>query len=499
MVLADLGNKITNAFKKLQTASVIDEEVLDTVLKEIAAALLQADVNVSYVRDLRKNVKIKVGLEECAPSVNKRKLIQKCVCEELVSLLTSRRDKFIPKKGKRNLVMFVGLQGSGKTTTCTKYAHYYQRKGYRPALVCADTFRAGAFDQLKQNATRTKVPFYGSYSEADPVRIALEGVQQFTKDNYDLIIVDTSGRHKQETSLFDEMKQVAEVIMPDDIIFVVDSHIGQSCYSQAEAFSKTVKVGGVILTKLDGAAKGGGALSAVGATDAPLLFIGTGEHFDDFEAFDAAGFVSRLLGQGDLGALMSTIKESIPLERQPELAQRLAAGVFTLKDLQEQFKNLLKMGPLGRVMSMIPGFQADMVPPGQEKTGIERIQRFLTMMDSMTEAELNSSKTLMDSQVDRVARGSGHHPLQVKELLGEHKRFHTMVSKMGKLGLASKKGNTQQELQQLKRNPKQMMQKVQQMMDPKLLQQMGGAGNMVEMIKQMGKMDSMGDFMKQMS
>ncbi|KAG7612408.1 Signal recognition particle SRP54 subunit GTPase domain [Arabidopsis suecica] len=158
--------------------------------------------------------------------------------------------------------MFVGLQGAGKTTTCTKYAYYHQKKGYKPALVCADTFRAGAFDQLKQNATKSKIPYYGSYTGSDPVKIAVEGVDRFKKENCDLIIVDTSGRHKQQASLFEEMRQISEATKPDLVIFVMDSSIGQTAFEQARAFKQTVSVGAVIITKMDGHAKGGGTLSA---------------------------------------------------------------------------------------------------------------------------------------------------------------------------------------------------------------------------------------------
>ncbi|CAH8384375.1 unnamed protein product [Eruca vesicaria subsp. sativa] len=189
--------------------------------------------------------------------------------------------------------MFVGLQGAGKTTTCTKYAYYHQKKGYKPALVCADTFRAGAFDQLKQNATKARISFYGRYENlyvlilgCDPVKTAVEGVDTFKKENCDLIIVDTSGCHKQEATHFEEMRQVAEAKKPDLVIFVMDNCIGQAAFDQDQAFKQSVVVGAVIITKMDGHAKGGGALSAVAATKSPVIFIGTGEHVDQFEVFD---------------------------------------------------------------------------------------------------------------------------------------------------------------------------------------------------------------------
>ena len=179
-----------------------------------------------------------------------------------------------PKKGKSNVIMFVGLQGSGKTTTCTKLAWYYQKKGWKACLVCADTFRAGAYDQLKQNATKARIPFYGSYTEADPVVIAADGAAMFKEEGFEIIIVDTSGRHYQEDALFEEMLAVSNAVTPDNIIFVMDASIGQACEAQAKAFKEKVDVGSVVITKLDGHAKGGGALSAVAATRSPVIFIG---------------------------------------------------------------------------------------------------------------------------------------------------------------------------------------------------------------------------------
>ena len=225
---------------------------------------------------------------------NIQKLVQKAVMEELTTLLTPEKVKpYRMKRGKPNVILFVGLQGAGKTTSIAKFANYYQRKGWKVAMVCADTFRAGAFDQLKQNATKLRVPFYGSYTEADPVLIAQEGVEQFVSDKYEIIIVDTSGRHKQEGALFEEMQEISAAVRPDNTIFVMDATQGQAVYDQALAFREAVNVGSVVVTKLDGHAKGGGALSAVAATQSPIIFLGSGEKFDDFELFNAQSFVSK--------------------------------------------------------------------------------------------------------------------------------------------------------------------------------------------------------------
>jgi signal recognition particle GTPase len=280
MVLAELGTRISKAISTLGAASAIDEKVLDALLKEICTALLQSDVNVKQVANLRNGVKKRVNIQELAAGLNKQRVIEKAVFEELCDMLDSGADPkkvdLKKEKGKQAVVMFVGLQGSGKTTTCTKYAYYFKKKGWKPALVCADTYRAGAFDQLKQNATKAQIPFYGSYKETDPAVIAQQGVLRFKEEGRDLIIVDTSGRHKQEAALFEEMKQVAVAVSPDVIIFVMDGSIGQAAYDQAKAFREAVDVGAVIVTKLDGHAKGGGALSAVAATKSPIIFLGTG-------------------------------------------------------------------------------------------------------------------------------------------------------------------------------------------------------------------------------
>ena len=296
MVLAELGQKLTGALKKLNQASTVDDKTIKACLNEIAIALLQADVNVELVKKMKNDITMTFGMTQESGS-DLRKMILGSVVESLTGMLSADRKPFEPKKGKTNIIMLVGLQGSGKTTTCTKLAYHYKKKNFRVCLVCADTFRAGAFDQLKQNATKVRIPFYGSYTETDPVAIAKEGVEQFKKEGFEIIIVDTSGRHRQEDDLFEEMKQVEKVVNPDETIFVMDSSIGQACKEQATAFKEAVRVGSVIVTKLDGHSKGGGAISAVSATNSPIVFIGTGEHFNDFESFNSESFVRRLLGK----------------------------------------------------------------------------------------------------------------------------------------------------------------------------------------------------------
>jgi len=351
MVLADLGNRISGAIKSMSDVTVLDTATIDACMKEVGNALLQADVSVALVVNMRKNIQKLLKEHADVEGANKRRMVQQAIFKELTNMLDPKTEPYVPVKGKPggNVVMFVGLQGSGKTTTCTKYAFHYSRKGWKVGLVCADTFRAGAFDQLKQNATKAKVPFYGSYTETDPSRIAADGLERFRKEKYDLIIIDTSGRHKQEESLFEEMKAVDEATKPDQVIFVMDSSIGQAAHDQAKAFKDTVRVGAVIVTKMDGHAKGGGALSAVAATKSPIIFIGTGEHIDAFEPFEAKSFVSRLLGMGDLSGLLSKVQDVLPEGQEEELLEKLTTGQFSLRIMHEQFQNIMKMGPIGQV------------------------------------------------------------------------------------------------------------------------------------------------------
>lgn len=400
MVLAELGNKLRDSLRKLQSSGgggsskAVTAADLQAILSDISRALIEADVNVKLVLKLRDNVKRKVehllqneedednNNSSSAPTAQSirqgrnqaqvAKLVQRAVVDELTALLQPPQKKTISnhssanstgkqksspstsstsssyqmQRGKSNVILFVGLQGAGKTTTIAKFAHYYQKRGWKCAMVCADTFRAGALDQLKQNATKLRIPFYGSYAEADPVVIAQAGVAQFRASQYEVIIVDTSGRHKQEASLFEEMQEIAQAVSPNNTILVMDATQGQAVFEQAAAFDAAVAVGSVIVTKLDGHAKGGGALSAVAATQSPVIFTGTGEHFDDLDPFDAESFVSKLLGFGDLRGLMQAMNNDNASgdKKQEDIMEKVSKGEFTLRDLYNHFEKLLNMG-----------------------------------------------------------------------------------------------------------------------------------------------------------
>lgn len=485
MVLAELGQKIGAALNKMTKKAVVGEDEVKELLNELARALLQADVNISIVKQLQTSIKTEVAITDEAGGMNKRKILQQAVFNSIRKMLDPGVKPFVPRKNSTNVVMFVGLQGSGKTTSCTKYAAYFQRKGFKTALVCADTFRAGAYDQLKQNATKAKVRFYGSIVEADPVVIARDGVAELKKEKYDLIVVDTSGRHKQETALFDEMKQVQEAIQPNDIVFVMSATDGQGVQDQAAQFKAKVPVGSVIVTKLDCHAKGGGALSAVAATKSPIVFIGTGEHVDDFELFKPDAFVGKMLGMGDMSGFIDQLKDA-NINSDSELYKRMQEGEFTMRDMYEHMQNVMKLGSVGKLMEMIPGM-SQMSGIGDHGTTV--LKSFIHMLDSMTSSELDNGKVkklMTPSRIHRVARGSGHSIAEVNNLIASYTKFEDVTKKIGKMNfkqmsadpgsLMSGRVGQQQALQLAKA------------LNPQMLKQLGGLGGLQGMMKSLAQM-----------
>lgn len=452
------------------------------MLKEICAALLEADVNVKLVGTLRKSIRATVNFKDIPPAVNKKRLIQKAVFDELVTLVDPHAEPFKPRKGKPNVIMFVGLQGAGKTTTCTKLARHYQTRGFKACLVCADTFRAGAFDQLKQNATKAKIPYFGSLTSIDPAQVAAEGVAKFKKERFEIIIVDTSGRHRQEKDLFDEMTQIQKAIQPDQTIMVLDATIGQQAEAQSKAFKETADYGAIIITKTDGHAAGGGAISAVAATHTPIVFIGTGEHMLDLERFSPQPFISKLLGMGDMAGLVEHV-QALKLD-QKDTMKHLAEGVFTVRDLRDQLQNIMKMGPLSKMASMLPGV-GQMMGGMDDEEGSAKMKRMIYICDSMTLKELDSDGKIFVEQptrMTRVARGSGTSVREVEELLSQQRVMAGMAKKMGGMGKNMAKAQAGME----GKNRQQQMAAMQKRMQSLGGGAGGGMPDMAAMMKMMG-------------
>ena len=423
MVLEKIGSSIYESLKKIFGASVIDEHVVKELVRDLQRTLLQADVNVRLVLELSKRIEERALKEKIPPGIPRKEHVIKVVYEELVRLLGEKPVPLTVTPGKRNVFMLVGIQGSGKTTTAAKLARYFQKRGYKTALICADTFRPGALAQLSQLAAQINVPVYGDEREKDSIKITLEGLKKFEK--YDIIIVDTAGRHKDEKSLIEEMKTLQKAIKPDEVIMVIDGTIGQQAAVQAKAFHEATPLGSIIVAKLDGSARGGGALSAVAATGAPIKFIGTGEKINDLEAFDPPRFVSRLLGMGDLRSLIEKVREAelkIPEKR----AKAILSGKFTLSDMYEQFEAIKRMGPFSRILKMLPGLGYEL-PNELVDVAEERLEKWRVIIQSMTPEEREKPQIINASRIRRIARGSGTSEKDVKDLLKQYKLLRRMM------------------------------------------------------------------------
>jgi signal recognition particle subunit SRP54 len=423
MVLDRLGTSLYGALKKVFRASVVDEATVKELVRDIQRALLQADVNVNLVVDISKRIEERALKEKVPPGIARREHVIKVVYEELTRFVGNKPVPIKLEPGRRKILMLVGIQGSGKTTTASKLARYFQKKGLKPALICADTYRPGAFAQLQQLAKRINIPVYGDLKANDPLKVVFKGIKLFT--DKDLIIVDTAGRHKEEQDLIKEMKILEKKIKPNEVIMVIDGTIGQQALLQAKKFHETTHIGAIIVTKLDGSARGGGALSAVAATGAPIKFVGTGEKIGDIEPFVPSRFVGRLLGMGDLETLLEKVREA-EIKVPKKKAKAILSGKFTLTDMYEQFEAVKGMGPFRKIFKMLPGMSYD-VPEEMLNTAEDRLEKWRVIIQSMRVEEKDNPKILNSSRVRRVARGSGTTEKEVKDLLKQYAMMRKML------------------------------------------------------------------------
>lgn len=437
MVLDKLGASLREVLRKIAGASHVDEALIKEVVRDIQRALLQADANVELARRITRRLEKRAFEEKPPAGMSPREHVVRIIYEELVKILGEARELPITKQR----ILMVGLYGQGKTTTVGKLARFFQKKGLSVGVVAADTHRPAAFDQLKQLADAIKVAFYGDRGEKDAAKVAKAGLKAL--EGTEVVIVDTSGRHALEADLIDEIKAVAKVVQPTETILVLDAATGQQAGPQAKAFHEAVGVTSVILTKLDGSAKGGGALSAVAETKAPIVFVGVGEKTEDLEKFDPPRFISRLLGMGDLESLLEKAQEAIDEGAAEELAKKMMSGKFTLHEMYEQIEMLGKMGPAQKLLRMIPGVSEKM-KEGELDSTQGKLRRFLTIMDSMTDGEMTDPKTVKSTRVTRIARGAGVTPRDVKELLKNYESSRKAIK-----GLAGNRKMRKQLMKQL--------------------------------------------------
>ncbi len=422
MVLDRLGESLRIAVKKIVSSIFMDETVINEFVQDIQRALLQADVNVKLVFELTARIKER-ALKELKESA-KREQIVKIVYEELVDILGTRKEL------NEGVIMTLGLYGSGKTTTIAKLANYYIKRGKKVAAIGLDVHRPAAPIQLKQLCDKINVPCFIIENEHDPLKIYNKFKSELKK--YDLIIVDTAGRSSVSKDLIEELKTLNRELKPQEKILVISADIGQTAQKQIEAFQDSAAITGIIVTKLDGTAKAGGALTACSISKAPILFLGTGEKINDLEIFNPTGFVSRLLGMGDLEALLEKARE-IPEEKARDLSQKLMSGEFTLTDLMEQIEAIKKMGPLSKIIDLIPGLGTE-IPKGVLNVQEDKLKRWKYIMQSMTKKELQEPEMLTKSRIERIAKGSGVSVDEVRDLIKHYKQSKKLLGLMKGVG-----------------------------------------------------------------
>ena len=400
-MLDNLKTSLRAAIKKIVNSSGIDEALIKELSKDVQRALLQADVNVKLVLEITKNLEHRSLNETPPPGLSRKDHIVKILYDELANLL-GKENQFSFQPGRLNRVLLLGIQGSGKTTITGKLAKFLTKQGYKVGVIGADTYRPGALVQLKTNCEKAGVEVYGDENNKDAPGIVKAGLEHFENSNLDIVLIDTAGRHKEEKELLDEMKEISKVAAPDLALLVIDGTIGQQCYNQAESFHKTVPVGGIIITKLDSSAKGGGALAASAATGAKIMYVGTGERIDDLELFSPTRFVGRLLGMGDIQALLDLAKR-LETEADDVRLKRISSGKMNMDDFYYQLEEVTKVGSLRGFLDNMPGLSG-MVKEDQLDQMEDRIQKWRFIIQSMTKQEKSDPDLLNASRIKRIAR-----------------------------------------------------------------------------------------------
>lgn len=437
-MLDNLRTGLRGAIKKIVGASDINEELIDSLCKDIQRALLQSDVNVKLVLEITKRIKERALNEEPVRGLTRKDHIITILYGELARLLgyTGQTIKNIDKSqqidekiisfepNKQSVILMLGIQGSGKTTVTAKIARWLLKHGYSVGVIGADTWRPGALTQLRMNCSRINVEVYGEEPNSSAIDIVRKGLEHFKIQKVDITIVDTAGRHKEELSLLDEMRTMRDVINPDLVLLVIDGTIGQQAFNQAKAFHEAVAVGGIIVTKLDGTAKGGGVLAASAVTGAKVLFIGTGERIDDLEVFSPTGFVGRILGMGDIKAILEMAR-GLELQADENQAKRLLSGKMTIEDFYAQMENVGKMG-FRNVIDNLPGLSG-MVKEDQLDALEGKMEKWRFIIQSMTRDEKKNPDIINESRRKRIARGAGITEHEVKDLVKQYSNSKTMM------------------------------------------------------------------------
>lgn len=439
MVLDKLSSGLKDTFRKIAGMSVVDKDAVEAIVRDVQRTLIMSDVDVGLVAELSDRIKKEVLGEKPPAGMSLRDYFVKILYDEIVSFLGEEKAEIGLKKQK---ILVVGLFGSGKTTTIGKLAKWFKTRGLNPGMVACDTHRPAAQEQLEQIAERIGAPVYKEGK--NPESIAKNAVE---KSREDVLIFDSAGRDALDRELADELKELGKIIKPDEVLLVIPADIGQAARKQASEFNSLVGITGIVVTKLDGTAKGGGALAAAHVSGAKVKFIGAGEKIDDLEVYDPKRFVSRLIGYGDIQGLLDRAKQA-GVEVSEEKARKLLEGKFTMLDFQEQIKQMRKMGSMSKIMEMIPGASGLKIPKDLLDVQEDKMKKWQHMIDSMTKEEREDPDVIKHSRVSRIASGSGSSESDVRELLKYYKQVQK-VMKLTKGGKGLKRGPLAQLAKQL--------------------------------------------------
>lgn len=429
MAFEGLSEKLQGVFKGLKGKGTLSEADINNAIRQIKLALLEADVNFKVVKEFVATVKEKALGEEVIKSITPGQQIVKIVNDELAALMGGAGSKLTYSPRGFTVYMMVGLQGTGKTTTCGKLANYLKKEGKKPMLCACDVYRPAAIDQLEVVGSSIDVPVYVNRDSKKPEKIAMEAVRQAEIKGYDVLIVDTAGRLQIDEELMEELVRIKKEIKPHEILLVLDALTGQDAVNAAEGFNDKLGVDGIIMTKLDGDARGGAALSAKKVTGKPIKFIGTGEKFDALEPFHPERMASRILGMGDIVSLVERAQDAIDEEKAAKLEERIRKNAFTLEDFLDQMGQIKNMGGIGGMLDMMPGISAKQ----KQEVDMEKAEKEFVQMEaiilSMTKQERDNPSILNSSRRKRIAAGSGQTVAKVNSLIKRYEDTKKMMKR----------------------------------------------------------------------
>jgi signal recognition particle subunit SRP54 len=442
-MLDKLGNVLKKTTDKIANAIFLDKNLIDSIVRDLQRALIEADVNILLVKKLTDEIK-KGAFDERIKDIDKKEHVIKLLHDELIKIIGKEKPLVLQKKNK---IMLLGLYGAGKTTTISKLGNYYQKRGKKVAIIGLDVHRPAAKEQLKQLGEKNNLKVFVDIKEDN----AINTWKKFKKDleEFEVILIDTAGRHDLDKELVKEITDLGKEIKPTETILTLPADIGQAAKKQAEEFQKNLGITGVIITRMDSTAKGGGALTACSETNAPIYFITNGEKINDIEEFDPESFLSRLLGMGDLKALVEKIRSVTDEGKTLEMQERLSEGKITLDDVIEQVKSMNQMGGFEKLKGMIPGMNTAKIPEGKMEKEQEKIAKWEHIIKSMTKEEKENPELLekQTTRIGRVAKGAGVNNSDVRSLLKQYNMLREMVKES--TSFDPEKGMSQKQLQKL--------------------------------------------------